>query len=462
MLAEKVLSTISSNSMVDEGDRVLVAVSGGVDSVVLLDVLCRLAPQYKLDLVVAHLDHQLRGEASRNDARFVRQLASKRGVKLVSEAIDVSAVARKEKLGLEEAARMVRLKFLETAAGDVAADKIAIGHTANDLAETILFNLIRGAGMTGIAGIKPVSFPFIRPLIDVTRAEIVSYANRHAMEWRYDHSNADTRFTRNRIRHEIIPIMEDLNPRFIEALSRSAEIIRDENDALGDLLRPLLSQAIQDESEDRICLDRSYLKKLPRGIVRILIRNCLEKIRGDLQGISKANIDAICDLIGSSLCHGQIDLKDARARIQGDDLLLTKPQLETYPTEEMRLDLGKTALPPFGITLELEIRPWEGKLEDLNKAHANAELIDADKVSFPLHLRTRRSGDRFSPLGLPAMKKLKDFFIDCHIPFYERDKIPLLCDRKGIIMVVGYRISHTVRIDANTQRVMVIRWKEIE
>ncbi len=340
MLTKKVLSTISSHFMVDKGDRVLVAVSGGVDSVVMLDILCKLAPQYQLELVLAHLDHQLRGEASRHDALFVKQLASKRGLKLVSSAIDVSAVARKQRLGVEEAARMVRLGFLRNTASDVKAARIAIGHTANDLAETVLFNLIRGAGMKGIAGIRPVSLPVIRPLIEVTRAEIVSYANRNDLSWRYDHSNADTRFTRNRIRHEIIPIMETLNPRFIKAISRMAEIVRDENQTLHDLLDPLWERAIQAESNYTITLDRDCLKKYPLGITRAVLRKAVEKLRGNLQGISKINIDDLCDLTKSSRTHGEVHLPRIQARIQEGDVTLARPSFENAKMEQVEIALG--------------------------------------------------------------------------------------------------------------------------
>ncbi len=461
MLIKKVLSTISSHSMVNKGDRVLVAISGGVDSVVLLDVLCKLVPQYQLELVLAHLDHKIRGEASRGDALFVARLASKRGLKLVSKAIDVSAVARKEKLGLEEAARMVRLNFLREVASDANVAKIAIGHTANDLAETILFNLIRGAGMTGIAGIKPVSLPFIRPLIDVTRPEIVSYANKNDLPWRYDHSNADTRFTRNRIRHEIIPIMETLNPRFVQAVSRMAEIVRDQDQSLCDVLDPLWESAIRAESNHSISLNRDYLKKCPSGITRALIRKALTKVRGNLQGISKTNIDDLCVLVKSSRAHGEVHLPHIQARIQENDVTLARPGLRNVRIKQVEVPLGITALPSFGITLNLKIAPWNGDLRTLKEQNENMEIIDEDKVSFPLHLRTRKPGDRFWPLGFSQTKKLKDFFIDAHVPFYIRDRVPLLCDREGIILVLGERISDTVRVNSKTKRVIVISWKEI-
>jgi len=465
MLTKKVLSTISRNSMLDEGDRVLVAVSGGVDSVVLLDVLCQLAPIYKLELFLSHLDHQLRGEDSRGDARFVSQLASRLGIELVSESVDVSAIARNKKLGIEEAARMVRLRFLRETAIDLKSDKIAVGHTANDLAETILFNLIRGSGLTGIGGIKPVSLPFIRPLIDVTRDEIVSYANQKGIAWRYDRSNADTRFTRNLIRHQIIPVLEGLNPRFVIAMSRTAEIVRDQNQALHDLVDPLLQDAIIEESKHSICLNRNYLKSCSPGVLRALLRQALEKVRGNLQAISKENIDDLCNLIKSSRSHGELHLPHAQARLQEDELALSQPEPGRIPrqdSQETEVPLGSTNFPAFGIGLDIEISPWNRQIDVLNTRDANTEIIDADKVSFPLKLRNRRPGDRFSPLGLSATKKLKDFFIDSHVPFYERDKVPLLCDQRGIILVIGQRISDTVRVDTTTRRVIVIRWEEIE
>jgi len=461
MLTGKVRATITLYSMLKHGEKVLVAVSGGVDSVVLLDVLCKLAPEYGLELVVAHLDHQLRGEESRADACFVEELALGHQLPLVSESMDVRAVAIEKKMGIAEAARTVRVRFLKDTAEKVGATKIAIGHTANDLAETMLFNLIRGTGTTGLAGIRPVNPPFVRPLIDVTRAEIIAYANEHNLSWREDRSNADTVFTRNRIRHEIIPILKGLNPGLIAALSRTAEIVRDEQGAFSELLERPWTEVLIEESQGMIRLDRRYLAQSSAGIRTALLRRALERVRGDLQEISKVHIDALCHMITSERAHGEVHLPRIHARIQGGDLVFAPRYAKAAPLISQEVPLGETEFPTFGGALDLEIVPWDGKIDSLKESGENVEIADADKISFPLIVRARRPGDRFSPLGMSGTKKLKDFLIDSHVPFYDRDKIALLCDKEGIILVVGMRLSNTVRVDVETRRVLIIRWKEI-
>ena len=461
VMLKKVRATIDSYSMLRQGDVVLIAVSGGVDSVVLLDLLTRLAPDYNLKLVVAHLDHRLRGDESRADARFVRQLALQHGLQLVSDSRDVRALAQQKRMGIEEAARAVRLRFLRETATRVGATKIALGHNANDLAETMLFNLIRGAGVAGLVGIRPVNLPLIRPLIDVTRAEIVSYAREHDLAWREDRSNADTAFTRNRIRHRIIPIMEDLNPRLIAALSRTARIAREEHDAFLELLDAPWREALIEHTRGTLRLKRDYLAHVSVGVRRGLLRRGLEQVNGDLQGITKQHIDSLCHLVISSRAHGEIHLPHLRARVQGGDLLFTSRLARPSALPTRDVPLGESEFPSFGIALNLELVPWEKDLISLKGAGEDVEIADADKVSFPLTLRTRRPGDRFSPLGLSGTKKLKDFLIDSHVPLSERDTTALLCDEKRIILVVGQRLSNAVRVDAETRRVLVIRWKEI-
>lgn len=461
MLTGKVRSTICSHAMIAQGDKVLVAVSGGVDSVVLLNVLCQLAPEYRLSIVVAHLDHQLRGEESEEDVRFVAQFAARHKLQLISESIDVRAIAREKKMGIEEAARTVRMRFLRETADKVGAAKIALGHTANDLAETMLFNLIRGTGTDGLVGIRPINLPFIRPLIDVTRDEIVHYAHEHGLSWREDRSNADTSFTRNRIRHEIIPRIEELNPNLIASLLRTAEIVREERGAFSELLESPWRAVLSGEREGVLILNRSYLQRCSIGIERALLRRALEQVRGNLQGINKVHIDALCHIIASSRAHAEVHLPGILARVQQGDLILATPHGKREGPALRKVALGRDEFPSFGIALDLEIVPWGGDLGSLKDNDEDVEIVDADKVSFPLVLRTRRPGDRFSPLGLVGTKKLKDFLIDAHVPFYRRDLVPLLCDSERIILVVGERISNFVRVDARTRRVLVIRWKEI-
>lgn len=482
MLLTKLRAAISEHSMLGQGDRVIVAVSGGVDSIVLLDLLCRLAPELGLDLTVAHLDHQLRGTESEADARFVAESAMKRELPLICESIDVKAASRANKTGIEETARNVRLQFLLDAAVRSGAKRIALGHTMDDLAETVLFNLLRGTGPHGLAGIRPLSLPFIRPLIGVTRGEVLSYAEEHGLAWREDRSNEDVTFTRNRIRHQLIPLLEEFNPRLIERLAQTADVIREQEAAFLVLLNEPWRAAVIEEQEGTVSLSRGVLADYPIGLLRALVRRGLEHARGNLCGIEKTHIDAVCRLIESPRGGVEANLPGATARLQEERLILStasphvarpsmaRPQVarvgraKASPKLQLAQEpvaLGGSVFPRFGIALDIQETSWESDVSSLAGTDNDVEIVDADKVSFPLYLRFRLPGDRFSPLGLCGTKKLKDYMIDAHIPVSRRDRIPLLCDQARIIWVIGEQMSDRVRVDKRTRRALVMRWKEI-
>lgn len=457
MLLERVKETIERYAMLEQGERVLVAVSGGVDSVVLLDILCRLAAEYTLDLTIAHLDHGLRGEEAREDARFVAHLARKEKLALIEKKLDVAEFSKEKRIGIEEGARLLRRDFLHAAADEVGAAKIALGHTQNDRGETMLFNLIRGAGPTGLVGIRPVNLSVIRPLIEVSREEILSYARSCDLPWREDRTNQDLSFSRNRIRHRILPLLREMNPRVLAALQRTADLLATEELALDDLLAPLWVKVLIVQAEDRIVIQRGRLSQLYKGVQALLLRRGIARLRGDLQGIEKVHIDALLGLVASHRAHGKLDLPGFVARFQGDELTLEEGEMENPLSFEVPIALGRTEISSLGISLDLSIEDRIGSGESQIAEDREVEVADADRVQFPLHVRGRRPGDRFAPLGLGGEKKLKNFYIDERVPFYDRDRVALLCDRQKIIWVVGLRLSDAVRVTSETKKVLIMR-----
>jgi tRNA(Ile)-lysidine synthase len=460
MLPEKTKETIARYGMLKGEEKVLVAVSGGVDSVVLLEVLCILAPELSLALVIAHLDHGLRGREAKEDARFVASLGKAKGVPVILEQIDVARVSKDERLSLEEAGHRVRRRFFEETSQKVGATRIALGHTRNDRAETLLFNLIRGAGPTGLVGIRPVSLPYIRPLIDTSREEVLSFARSQGLAWREDRTNQDLDFSRNRIRHQIIPLLEQMNPRFLDALHRTSDLLLEEQQALETLLERPWEEVRAFDGKGEVIFHRHRLAELPSGLIGLLLRRGITHVRGNLQGIEKVHIDALCRLARSFQSHGELDLPGLAVRVQNDELLLSTQIKAKACPYEFPVRLGKTEFSSLGIAIELSIKERNDSLEDLMEHGRTMEVADADRVHFPLHLRSRRPGDRFLPLGMKNEKKLKDLLSDEHIPFFKRDALPLLCDQERIIWVAGVRLSDAVRVTSKTKRVLVMGMEE--
>jgi len=460
MLLEKVKSTITHFGMLRRGDTILVAVSGGVDSVVLLDLLCRLVEEFSLKLVIAHLDHGLRREDSGQDAQFVVSLAEGKDLPVIRERIDVRQVRQEKRLGLEEAGRLVRRRFLEETAREVSATRIALGHTLNDRVETLLFNLIRGAGPTGLVAIRPVSTPYIRPLIETKREEVLAFARAEGLSWREDRTNQDPSFSRNRIRHQVLPLLQQMNPRLLGALQRTADLLLEEDKALDVLLDRPWKDVISREETGSVMFRRDRLARLPRELQGLLMRRGISRARGSLQGIEKVHVDALRDLVTKVNGHGEAHLPDLTARIQGNELLLSAHREPSLAPYELPVELGRTELPHLGIALELSIMPWNGPQEF--REGGAVELADANRVHFPLRVRSRREGDRFRPLGMGQEKRLKDFLIDDRVPFYDRSALPLLCDQSQIVWVIGVRLSDAVRVTEQTKRVLVMQSETLE
>lgn len=459
MLMESVKQLVHDLSMIPSGVRVLVAVSGGLDSIVLLDVLVHLSDELSFDIIVGHIDHDLRGAASTQDAAFVHSVANCYGLPVSQHILANSDLERGRSHGREGAARHARLAALETLAAKAGASRIASGHTLDDQAETILFHLARGAGPSGLRGIPPVRVPFIRPLIRTSRTDVHAYAIKRMLTWREDATNSDLTYARNRIRHRILPELRTLNSRIIEALSRNADLLTDSDQAMAFLVKERMLQLQIESSDSAISLCRSGLTSLPDSVLRLVLREGVRQARGNLNGIEFTHIEALRDLITGQQAHGDLSLPGLHVRMQGDILAFSlTPPASALPWKVV-VDLGETQLPEGESSLELKIIPMVDVELALIRSDRWIEVADADRVTYPLCLRTRRQGDRFTPLGLGQEIKLKDFLINERSPYFDRDNVPLLCDSQGIVWVVGMRLSDTVKLSSQTQRVLVMRMK---
>jgi tRNA(Ile)-lysidine synthase len=458
MLLKRVRATIDQHRMLNPGEAVLVAVSGGIDSVVLLDLLQRLVPDYGISLHVAHLDHGLRGASSSDDARFVERLAEERGLPIHTSRLEPGSLGNHRKYGREGAAREVRYAFLESVAAEIGVERIALGHTANDQAETILHRLTRGTGATGLRGIPPVRPPFVRPLIEATRDEIFTYAQERKLIWRIDASNVDASFTRNRIRHRVLPELETINPKAVEAICRGSLLAAEAEEASRFLVSTLWDGACSEESRKRLTLRRDALISYPPAVQKLLLREGARRVRGNLVGIEHDHVESVVRLIAPETAHGELSLPGLHVRVQSDEILLARGAEASLEPWTFPVDFGETEIPEPPITLRLAL--VEQEPPRMNAADRWTELADADRIVYPLELRSRREGDRFAPLGSGTRVKLKDFLIDERVPYYNRGRLPLLCDREKIVWIVGVRLSDEVRITDTTRRFLSMHARE--
>jgi len=463
-VVDAVRAFVLERGMFAPGDRVLVAVSGGPDSVTLLHVLHRLRHDLKIVLYVAHLDHRLRGEASSKDAAFVAELASRLNLPCVLGGRQVREFVRRSKTSPEEGGRIVRYAFLEEMASRFDASKIATGHTLDDQAETVLFRLIRGSGTKGLSGIPPVRQGlFVRPLLGISRKEIERYLDACGQRFREDLSNRDLRFSRNRIRHQVLPDLISHNPNLLRTLGRTAEILRGEDAVLEELTAARMSETVRARWGDRILLlDVPRLRDLPVALQRRTIRRTCSLLSG---GVFSPGFDAVeeilCLLHGTSPTSRLLRVRPEWAAERCRDLLILKYGSAPQIRGTLRVP-GELRIPELRLLFRARVVPREPRSDEHLALSPDQALFDMDCLEGPLELRARAPGDLFQPHGLRGRKKLGDFLTDRKIPRMLRDEIPLLTDTQRVLWVVGMRTSEALRITGATRGMVHVTCRPLD
>jgi tRNA(Ile)-lysidine synthase len=452
----KVRATAGKYRMVQQGDRVIVGVSGGVDSVVLLHVLMVLQDEYDLSLVVSHLDHGIRGEESRREADFVRDLAQELGLPFETATADVPTLAGRKRVSLQEAAREARYDFYDQVREKYDGQKVATGQTADDQAETILIRVIRGAGLRGLKGIPPLrGGVYIRPLIETSRAEVERFARKEGLSHVTDSSNIKDIYLRNKIRNDLIPHLErEYNPNIRGGLSRMASILSREDDYLDQKADEVMVGLI-DEGGQEVSLDISRLRPVHEAIwFRVLQKALATVLGGDLRRISTAHLDAIFRLLTNEVPNKVLCLPDGiRVEKHYTRLFIkrgTPPAV--FPFEYIVEVPGVTVLEALGKRLVTRIEAAKSGMP--MDPGPNIAYLDDDTLEYPLTLRSFERGDRFVPLGMKGHRKLKDFFIDSKVPKALRRRIPLLISGGAIVWVVGYRIDEGFKLREGSKRIL--------
>jgi len=473
-----------------------VGVSGGPDSLCLLHVLQRLCEEYRLRLHVAHLHHGARGADADVDAEFVASLAAEWELPATVERRDVPALARAHGLAFEEMARRVRYAFLARVAGEVGAHKIAVGHNADDQTETVLMHFLRGAGPGGLRGMLPLapladyrllppflqqlaantqrpatrfqyrvsSISIIRPLLEVPRSEIERYCADHGLTPRFDRSNLDTTHFRNRLRHELLPLLESYNPNIRARLCNTAAVVAADYELLTQLREQAWASVVREEREAAILFDRTGWQALPVALQRATIRQAAYRLRRSLRDVEFVHVEHARQVGLRGDTGAQATLPMGLALTVGYDTLTIGNAGDAGPppdepllwsTEPLPVQVpGATPLPRSGWVLQAEVLDeWDGRQIAANPDPWTA-YFDLDALPGPLVLRARRQGDRFRPQGMAGHRvKLSAFLINLKIPRAWRDHVPLLAAGDEVVWVCGRRIGEQGGVRSQTRRV---------
>jgi len=486
----EIIKFIHQHKLILPGEIVVIGVSGGADSICLLHILAKFRQKLDIRLHIAHLNHLLRGEESQNDALYVTSLANQFGIPITTEEANVSAYKKARGCSIEEASRKLRYNFLARVAGEVGANKVAIGHTKNDQVETILMHILRGSGVSGLVGIKPsapmvyearITLPkirknhlmVVRPLLNVTREQTLAYCHEQQLKPRIDSSNFSVSFLRNRCRLELLPLLREYNPRIDQSLIRLSKIAEEETSFLEHQACILWSK-VGRQNSDAIYLNKERFHILPLALQKQLLRLAIGKVLDYVKDIESIHIEKVINLQTKPVnkvvllphnvvCwNGYTEL--AIAVIAKKSPLsfpaYTRREIVPLPPWSGTISLrvpGETSFSGWKIVAKLLPRQYVSHKSD-NAYIAN---LDMDRTGTKLLVRQRHRGDRFHPLGMSTSKKLQDFMVDAKIPSHWRKHIPIVCSPQQIVWVAGWRIDDRMKITENTKQILHLEFVEL-
>ena len=471
---------ILRHAMIKNDETVLVAVSGGADSLALLYGLHALRSQLNCHLHVVHLNHCLRPDADA-DADFVQQHAAHLGVSCTIQRAEVLDLGKQWKLSVEAAARRARYQFFEEICKQTGATKVALGHHQDDTVETVLMNLIRGSGSTGMKGIPPVrDFKFIRPLAGFTRQQIEAFLTSKGLVPRHDSTNTDIRYFRNRIRHELIPRLEsDYNPNIRVGLSRTADVLGAESEYLDTVAQEAFETCrVRDPDKvkalatsESVVLDRAKFLQFHIAVQRRVLRQSFFEMLEDTGDLYFTHCETMLSLIKGDTPSAMLALPNGLRFRRVYQCLIFDVNTSPVETKHFAYPLavpGKTFIAALNTAIIAELGDIQsrevltlpdGRFEAIfDYEKVRGALVDLPSEAFPLTVRNRQQGDRFQPYGMQGTKKIKDFMIDVKVPRDERDRIPMLVCGDEILWIVGYTTSEPFKIHPSTRQCLYLRY----
>ena len=443
--------------MIDRGDRICVAISGGPDSVALLQFLSLLAGDYELRLVAAHVNHGLRGKESDRDELFVKELGASMAIPVKCTYVSIKEIKKKEGGSIENICRRERFKFLKELSRKEGLNKIALGHNLNDQAETIIMRFLRGSGVEGLKGMLPLRDErYIRPFLEVTRDEILAFLKNEGMQYVTDSSNMERVYVRNRIRRDLIPELRDsYNDRLVENLGQMADILREEDDYFESIVERTLKNWEIHLHGDAVRITISQFKSLHIAMQRRVIKYLLERLSSKTMGIGYVHVMAVVNLINGNRSNGSLDLPFCmKIEREYDTLILSKAKDESaLRAASFTYDVKIPGIIDIReADMRIKIDLVDG--EDNDFTDDRAIYMDYNAIALPLEIRNVKEGERMQPLGMEGTKKIKEIFIDEKIPKKRRSRIPLLVDRKSVLWIMGVKMSDRVRLTNTTEKVV--------
>ena len=448
-MLEQFQAYINRYNLIAEGEKIILALSGGIDSMVLADLLLKT----KVEFVAAHCNFHLRGNESDGDDWFVRKFAEKRGIQCFVKHFETEKYAAKYGISIEMAARDLRYAWFEQLRQQLGYDKIAVAHHADDQAETFFINLLRGAGLNGLKGMKPQNGVVIRPLLWASREQIRKYAVENHIVWREDHTNVESVYLRNRIRNQLLPVFDELQPKARQGLYKSLEHLSAENELYRTLLKEKLAQIVERDGDvQRLPYSKIIKAKVPEPVEgpTSSFQLLFEWLRQF--GFNTDQCHFIYEAIGTGI--GNQYFSPTHCVVIGrDELQLSEIKEKT--DDEIQIEIGeKETFSP----VHLQFSKLERTAEFIIDKSSDVVQLDFDKLRFPLTLRHWRHGDRFCPLGMKGSKLLSDFFVDQKFTEYQKQNVWLLVSADGVILwVVGYRMDDRFKIVNNTKTVFECR-----
>lgn len=459
-LLEHLKKQLFDSKLVEPGDKLLLAVSGGLDSVALLDLFFRLQNPLALKLSVIHVHHGIRGKEADEDLRFVRALAEKYGLPFYEKKVDAVALAKLQGISLEEAARTLRYRAYEEAINGTDCNKLATGHTANDQAETILDHFLRGSGQLGLSGMRRTRNMYIRPLLKITREELSNYVDTCGLSYRKDSSNEDLRFKRNRIRKELIPYLaEYFNSNIIHTLNRTSEIFFENEQFLTAYADNAFKSLVSLQKKNEIILEiKGFLGYF--NIVRkyIVFRTC-EALLIPRRTLTFDKLEKIIQVIEQKKIGKKVELNSEFELLIDHDGIVFRKKPGKKP-QKVSLDILSTESVRFH-NYQLN---WSltSRNQDFSVTNTpDVEYVDFEKTGRKLYLRPFAAGDKFIPLNFHGRKKVAAYFSDCKIPHHIRETIPILESSKGIVWVCGHALDDRFKVTEETEKILKLEIKEI-